>query len=307
MESKYSSVGLQSADSRLQWYWKVLAYVASCVILGGFLILPSTFDSDAQLRVSKAALGIFGVALLTAGFSLTALVCFACRNESFQADCVLMPCLTSCILGLLSVFYCFIISKRYEWNVAALLVTIGAAVSIVVYAGLLIYTQRRIAALRKNPSPINIPLAEQPGLNLASPGLTYHDQTYYNNHTQNMYPTSRPHSQHPRIPPEELSEEDLMRQQMLMLLVAKPQPQAYPDSSANTFNRIDFTPTDDEPPSLPAPGFYGYYAPSASRHSSQQSWSQSTLQPWDGIWRGPTIPNSVSREERRREIEQGRR
>jgi hypothetical protein len=35
-------------------------------------------------------LSVFVVALLTAGYSFTALLCFACRNELFQAEGVFL-------------------------------------------------------------------------------------------------------------------------------------------------------------------------------------------------------------------------
>lgn len=273
------------------------------------MILPATFDSDDQFRISQAALGIFSVALLAAGFCLDGLVCFACRNWIFQVECVYSPSLTSCIIGLLTVFYSFIISKRYVWNVAALLVTIGSALSIIVYAALLVLALRRIAALRKHGERLT-PLVAQPN-STSSPSLTYHHPTYFDNHLANMYPASRTaHAQVPHDPPEELTEDDLMRQQMLMLLVNKPEAPISPDPAASTFNRIDFNPMDEpesaHPPQMSGPGYYGYYAPSTAGHSSQQSWGGSTLQPWDGVWRSGPLPNKAIREQRRREIEQGR-
>lgn len=310
-----------------------------------FLILPTTFDTDAQLRVSKVALGIFGVALLAAGFLLTGLVCFACRNWIFQADCVFVPCLTSCTLGLLTVFYCFVTSKRYIWNLAAYLVVIGAAISMLIYAALLALSYRKIAAVRKNPvrDTIEIPLAERlPSLSLASPApSSYHDQMFFTNHYANMYPTARgvvpsdPKDQtayaDPRVlqqqPQDAISEGDLLRQQMLMLLNTKhPSHHLNTDPAANTFNRIDFTPTDDDDDEIEQGSgtkYYGRQGPGFSRHSSQYSWQGSTLQPWDGVWRDPSASSSTMgtmgttpavvrredsaarREERRREIEQG--
>ena len=97
--------GLALERDNVPWYWRIIALGSTVVILGGFLMLPITFDSQAQLRMSKAALGIFAVALLTAGFSFTALLCFAVRNPLFQADAVFLPSLTACAIGLLTIFY----------------------------------------------------------------------------------------------------------------------------------------------------------------------------------------------------------
>ena len=55
-----------------------------------YLILPGLYAKDAQLRFTEAVLSVFVVALLTAGYSFTALLCFACRNDRFQADGVFL-------------------------------------------------------------------------------------------------------------------------------------------------------------------------------------------------------------------------
>jgi hypothetical protein len=108
-------------DSPAPWYWRLIALAASWMILGGYvahdtvgaglapqeamtdfgsryLILPGLYAKDPQLKFSQAALSVFVVALLTAGYSFTALLCFACRNEMFQAEAVFLydfhrPCL----------------------------------------------------------------------------------------------------------------------------------------------------------------------------------------------------------------------
>ncbi|GAB7353182.1 hypothetical protein MBLNU459_g3710t1 [Dothideomycetes sp. NU459] len=302
--------GLNAERFGTAWYWRLVAYIASCMILGGFLMLPSTFDSNPQLRISKAALGIFGVALLTAGFSLTALMWFACPSRIFQADCVFLPSLTSCAIGLLTVFYCFIISSRFVWNVAALLTAVGAAVFAIVYAVLLIWTHRNIATARKDPNPEPVSLLRQPSINTAPVSPPWHEPTYYSNHVANMYPAAQPYSSQqqdrPVGPPaEELTEEDLMRQQMLMLLQTKPESPLTPEPTMNSFNRIDFNIPNEEGPSHQP--VYGYYAPQ-SAPSSRQNWQGRPLQPWDGVWRSDERRPSETarREERRREIEMRR-
>jgi hypothetical protein len=61
-----------------------------------YLILPGLYAKDAsQLKLSQAVLSVFVVALLTAGYSFTALLCFACRNETFQAEGVFLYALPS--------------------------------------------------------------------------------------------------------------------------------------------------------------------------------------------------------------------
>lgn len=270
-------------------------------------MLPSTFDGDAQLRISKAALGIFSVALLTAGFSLTGLMWFACRSWIFQADCVFLPSMTSCALGLLTVFYSFIVSSRYVWNIASLLTAIGAAVFTVIYAVLLILTRRGIAFVRKNPHPTD-PISLLRRASVSGPdGISppWHEPSYYSNHLVNMYPAAQLSSTQPVAPAlEELTEEDLMHQQMLMLFHKQPESPMTPEPTVNSFNRIDFNLSPEDDHSLEPPA-YGYYAPSAAPSSQQRLLQTRRLQPWDGVWRvDERRPSETARrEERRREIE----
>lgn len=53
-----------------------------------YLILPGLYAKNPELKFSQAVLSVFVVALLTAGYSFTALLCFACRNDEFQAESV---------------------------------------------------------------------------------------------------------------------------------------------------------------------------------------------------------------------------
>ncbi|KAK3634630.1 hypothetical protein LTR56_015210 [Elasticomyces elasticus] len=326
--------GITRDRDDVPWYWRILAIGTSFVILGGYLMLPVTFDSNAQSRISKPALGIFAVALLTAGFSFTALLCFAVRNPLFQADAVFLPSLTSCLVGLLTVFYDFLTSARYVWNVPALLVTIAAAVTTVIYGGLLVYTQRRITIVKaRGPAmPLQV---HRPG-SLGSSAGPWQEQTYYENYNRNMFPTSirepQPQPQPVGHDPNQITEEEMQRQQMLMLLLHREQPPT-PDPSQSTFH-IDWQGQEQED----SPPTNGWYAPQLqtaySAHPPQSAYPETAypapspgisrqwtgdLRPWDGVWRGPPpqvgrVSSSIqqwdhagSREERRQEIERGMR
>ncbi|KAK0963832.1 hypothetical protein LTS01_019111 [Friedmanniomyces endolithicus] len=224
--------GISQERDNVAWYWRMIALGSSFVILGGYLMLPVTFDNNAQLRISPAALGIFAVALLTAGFSFTALLCFAVRNPLFQADAVFLPCLTSCVIGLLTVFYDFLISSRYEWNVSALLLTIAASVTTIVYGALLVYTHRRIGLIKARGS--SMPLHPQRPDSL-SPSNPWQEPTYYENYNRNMFPTSIRETQSMVYDPNQITEEEMQRQQMLMLLMHREQAPT-PDPSQSTFH-----------------------------------------------------------------------
>ncbi|KAK4542688.1 hypothetical protein LTR36_006260 [Oleoguttula mirabilis] len=318
--------GVTAERDAVSWYWRLVAIGSSFMILGGYLMLPATFDNDPLLRVSKSVVGIFAVALLTAGFSFTALLCFAVRNPLFQADAIFLPSLTSCALGLLTVFYDFLISSRYIWNTPALLLTIAASLSTIVYGALLIYTLRKIGVVKAGAPGINVPMRP---VSMSSTGGTWQDSGYYENYVRNMYPASAHQPQPMGYDPNAITEEEMQRQQMLMLLLQKEQPPT-PDPSQSTF-RIDWQgqEQDDAPP-------HGYYAPQTA-YPPQSAYPQTAytpqtgisrqwtaeLPPWDRVWRGPQPPpargrvsSSVEqwqratsgerREERRREIEMGR-
>jgi hypothetical protein len=59
-------------------------------LLRSYLILPGLYATDDKLKYSRDVLAVFIVALLTAGYSFTALLCFACRSERFQAEAIFL-------------------------------------------------------------------------------------------------------------------------------------------------------------------------------------------------------------------------
>ncbi|KAF2161201.1 hypothetical protein M409DRAFT_28243 [Zasmidium cellare ATCC 36951] len=319
-QSYHTLDGLSAGRDAVAWYWRLVAVGSSFMILGGYLMLPATFEKDpkSSLKVAEAVVGIFAVALLAAGFSFTALLCFAVRNPLFQADAVFLPALTSCALGLLTVLYDFLVFSRYTWNTPALLVTVAGALSTIVYGGLLIWTQRRIVNIKAN-RPSGVPPL-QPPIQLThqhrdSEATLWQEPSYYENYTRNMFPTAhRPTQQPPAgYDPNVITEEEMQRQQMLMLLLQKDQPST-PDPTQSTFH-IDWQGRDDDDG---APE-HGYYAPQRSAHpqtaypgpSPLMRQMTQDLQPWDGVWRTPAaISNGMARpasrefrEARRQEIE----
>lgn len=287
-------------------------------------MLPVTFIRDPELRLSKPAVGIFAVAILAAGFSSTGLLMFAVRNATFQTDRVYSPALISCVVGLLTILYSFLLNKRYYWNTPAYLSIAVAFLGILAYSGLLIWTSRKTSTLRMRSERHLLPSAPPsapPESNNSRESLVprYQDSAYYDNYIRNMFPASARSPPAPVTEPTRsaISEEEMQRQQMLMLLQTNQAPT--PASTQSTF-RIDWQDQDqDEGQLSPA---RGYYAPGTGSNTSGSSGyplsaistqiSGSSLQPWDGVWRDP-MPASMqarsraqvagSREERRRQIE----
>ena len=90
---RYINIGGKETrrDAKEAWYWRFIAQAASWMILCGYLILPGLYAKDStQLKISQPVLSVFVVALLTAGYSFTALLCFACRSERFQAEAIFL-------------------------------------------------------------------------------------------------------------------------------------------------------------------------------------------------------------------------
>lgn len=287
-----------------------------------FLMLPATFEKDDHLRVATAVVAVFAIALLAAGFSFTGLLCFAVRQPQFQAESIFLPAFLSCIIGLLTVFYSFLVFSRYKWNTAALLVTVAAAISSIVYGSLLVWTLRKTvqksrsvvtqhtAESRVSPSSISlVPLTHKD-----SQTTLWQDPNYYHNYTRNMFPAAHASttqsSQSGGFDPHGITEEEMQRQQMLMLLLQNQPSPASPDpTQSNTFH-IDWQGRDDD--EAPQNGHHG--PPRSAYPQTAYPGPSSELRPWDGVFRAPPRVSTSNmerprsqeyRDARRQEIERG--
>ncbi|KAK6007035.1 hypothetical protein QM012_006043 [Aureobasidium pullulans] len=284
----------------VRWYWRVTAICASCLLLGGFLVVPSIFDSAPQLRISKTILRGFGIGLLALGFSLAAISSFCSRSWAFSAEHVFMPCIFACLIGFSNVPYCFLISTRFQWNIAAMTTTIGAATTAFLFTVLYFFARRRLARSRhqQNTYSDDINLLHRPSN--ASASVSYHTQGYFANHFANMYPAARtPPAMVAVTQPDgqPLNDSELQRRRMSDLL-HKPEPQISPATSP--FNRIDFVVDETESP------LNGYYAPTGGSHLASHSLDDPSWRSRNTSWVTNDTRRNSSREERRREIEMGR-
>lgn len=269
-------------------------------------MLPATYVDADTLRVNQTAVGIFGIAILTAGFSFSALLTFTIRNPLFQAEAIHQPCGIASAVGLLTVFYNFIVSSSYTWKTPTLLLAIAAGISTIVYAGLFLLSHRRISQIRSQPAQPSstLPLTSaSPGrTSFASPATPYEPSLapsndrrpsnyqppgFYDNYIRNMYPTSTntntnaapaPNTSELELgyDPHSISEEEMQRQQMLMLLLANDNPSA-PQQQSSTYH-LDWQDADDSPA-------HGYYAPGAGTGSSSGSGTGT-----GGSWPAPPAP-----------------
>lgn len=282
------------------------------MILGGYLLLPSTYDTAPRLRFSIHVLSIFIVALLTAGYSLTALLYFAVHSLLFHRDAVILPTLASSLLGLLTLLYAFVSCTRYAFTAGAVASLILSCASITVYSILFLWNHRVLSHLQRSSSLSGGGSYALAPTHAQQQHIYYSDPNYYSNYTQNMYPTAytptepnqAPHSRTP-------TDDDYIAQQMALLLT-KADPGPSPDAMTETF-RIGLPGDGDETPVNQSGGVREYYGRSKflTVGAPQRSmWERMTGRPVDrgrAEERGGSgeRERAKSREERRREIELG--
>jgi hypothetical protein len=296
------------------------------MILGGFLMLPATYVKVDTLRVNQTAIGIFGLAILTAGFSFSALLTFTIRNPLFQADAIHQPCALASIVGLLTVFYDFIISNSYTWKTPTLLLAIAAGLSTIIYASLFLLSQRRISKIRSRPQPSSgssihpLTMTSPSRTSFASPAATpyepstlepvesrrpstYQSPGFYENYIRNMYPTSA-HSNNninnnnnnaPGAPASSTGDlsydphsisEEEMQRQQMLMLLLANEQPAHQQQLQQSTFHIDWQGQDGDGDETPA---HGYYAPGAGTTGSSSDGGVGT----GGSWPTPPPPAPV--------------
>lgn len=192
-----------------------------------YLIVPPLFHDRAEdeLRCEPRILTIFVVALLVAGYSFTALLCFAVKSMIFQSESIFLPALASSALGLLTVLYNWLAYTHFQWNRASIIAIALSSGMTMIYGIFLIHTNRRITRLRTH-------------LSSRSHNMWQHNSTYYENWIANMFPSVKRVSPYYSTPPDQYNmpptDDDLVNQQMAMLLMNK-DPGPSPDASQSTF------------------------------------------------------------------------
>lgn len=294
------------------------------MILGGYLILPSTFDNNAQIRFSNGVLAIVIVALLIGGYSLTALLWFACPSILFRVDYIFLPIFSVSLFGFIATIYAFASSSRYSFSFASAPITLALTVlSAIVYGSLAVLARRKVSKLTRitpDPHTYNYNPNYNNYNNTPTSGQ-WQEPAYYQNFVQNMHPTARsPNSfdgaSAVTSPPP--TEDEMVNQQMAMLL-HKPDLDTNPNASRSTFT-LEWPPGEEEEINpltgkrrkrTFSAGMNGaFLAPGHTRGSRSRSESSGSG-PWNSIARaigrpdgsGPGHQRAKSREERRREIE----
>lgn len=308
------------------------------MILGGFLILPSTFDENAQLRFSRGVLYMIIVALLTGGYSLTALLWFACPSILFRIDYIFIPTFSVSLFGFLATTYAFASSSRYSFSSASAPTTLALTVfSAIVYGSLALFARRNMSKITR-PAPDRSSHNYSPNRNSYNNTPTagqWQEPAFYQNFIQNMHPTARSHNSFDArshnsfdgasfmsMPPP--TEDEMVNRQMEALL-HKQDVATTPNASRSTFTLQWPQGEEEEVDRLGnrrkrtfSAGTNGaFLTPGHTRNSRSHSES-SRSSPWTQIARamgseregngrpdgsGPGHQRAKSREERRREIE----
>ena len=299
-----------------QWYWHSIARAASCMVVAGYLVSPALYDRDPQLRVSSALLAAVVVALLTAGYSSTALLCFACRDVAFHADAVFRPALLASALGLLTVAYSFAASARYTLNLAAIVAISLPVLALLFYALMLLLARRRVRFTADPCAPPPAQFARSP-----SARTTYTTWTALSGKTPpqppsrastptlapTLAPTLTP-TLTPTRSPGATAEDERINQQMALLL-QKSDPGPSPDATSATFH-IDLP--QHSGPAAHAAHYGAQTLPPPLLARSRSDAAEFADAPERGRLAvrpvsvgGPALGRDRSREQRRREIELG--
>jgi hypothetical protein len=258
------------------------------------------------------------VALLTGGYSLTALLWFACPSILFRQEYIFIPATACSIFGFLGTAWALISSPRYNVNTVSCPVTIALTLlSATVYGGLAIHTQRSIDQVTRRPSwPSHL--------------SNWHDSGYYTPYASSTAPlaaqsinSDRASGTYNVVPPT-LTEEELVNQQMATLLT-KGDPRPSPDATQATF-RLEWPPGGEEEDVTMGPRRVGtlqamgrYLAPTLPTNHNRNR-NEGVMGAFSKIGRAIglgdrsrdpardealAVERARSREERRREIELG--
>ncbi len=107
-------------------------------------MFPSSFKPNPSINVSSKTSTIVSLVLIIFGYSLSAVTAVMRSSPIFQLDILLMPCLTSCLLGLFNVLYNLGIREHPEQTSPAVVAIAISAASTVVYGVAALWTFRNI-------------------------------------------------------------------------------------------------------------------------------------------------------------------
>ena len=212
---KKTAFDLYLERDRIPWYYKAIALVASWLVLGGFILFPLVFTSNADnVKASRTALTSLGVTFFIVGYVSISVTAVLSRSILFCFDAVLLPILSSSVIGLAMVVFNHALHKTFPVSQIYIIVPLTlASLSTVASAVLAGWTYHRINVIRASDNRRKVrPVREERS---AWPGLR--DSTSM----QELLPQRRTdRASHGSIS-SMIPEDEQQRQQLLRLLLSR--------------------------------------------------------------------------------------
>lgn len=147
---KKTAFDLYVERDRIPWYYKAVALVASWLVLAGFILFPLVFTSDADnIKSSRTTLTSTGAAFFIVGYIAISVTAALSKSILFIFDAVLLPILTSSVIGLTAVVFNHALHKKFPVSDIYIIVPLTlAAISTITSAALASWTYYRINQIR---------------------------------------------------------------------------------------------------------------------------------------------------------------
>lgn len=229
---KKTAFDLYVERDRIPWYFKAIALVASWLVLGGFILFPLVFTSNADnIKASRTTLTSVGAAFFIVGYIAISVTAVLSKSILFCFDAVLLPILTSSVIGLAMVVFNHALHKMFPVSDIYIIVPLTlASLSTVVSSLLAGWTYHRINRIRRsdNRRKVRVMREEQS----AWPGLR--DSTSM----QELLPQGRTDRGSAGSLSNMVPEDEQQRQQLLRLLLSREAARAPSPDGESTY-RID--------------------------------------------------------------------
>ncbi len=157
MQRQYSRVretafDLYAERDALPWYYRATALASAWFALAGYIIFALVFTSgERNIRISRTALTVRASSALAVGYVAIAAVAFYARSLLFLYDAVLLPILTSSVMGIVITVLNHAIHKDLPLPTEAYIyIPLVTACTTTVAAALLMFTTyRKLAKIKR--------------------------------------------------------------------------------------------------------------------------------------------------------------
>jgi hypothetical protein len=300
---KKTAFDLYIERDRIPWYYRAIALVASWLVLGGFILFPLVFTSDADnIKTSRTALVSIGAAFFITGYIAISVTAVLNKSILFCFDAVLLPILTSSVIGLAAVVFNHSLHKTFPVSDIYIIIPLTlASISTVTSACLAGYTYHRIKLITQSDNRRKIRMIREEAA--AWPGAL-HDSTSMQSLLPAPQQQQRDFAQRGSVGSVSamIPEDEQQRQQLLRLLLRREAARQPSPDSESTYH-IDL------PDPLNGNDFLRVPNPKAGEESSRPGsgtrYQLSKLLGGVNRARSQTVDSVDPRQRRREEIERG--